>query len=228
VLGVFLCVCLGGLASALLRGPADAAAKPNVWLAVVSLLCFQGATLLFVWRFVGEQETSWSEMFGLRNERAAAVGQGIVLAALFIPVGLGVKWLAALGLERCGVEVREQAAVEMLLSASTSGRIALGLAAVLMAPLAEEFLFRGVLYPAIKQAGFPRVALWGTSALFAVIHFNLVTLLPLLLLALALTWLYERSNNLLAAIAAHTTFNALNFGLFFLSEEFRRSLPAPS
>jgi membrane protease YdiL (CAAX protease family) len=227
VLGVFLCVCLGGLATALLRGAQETAARPSVWLTLVSLLCFQGATLLFVWQFVRDHESTWGEMFGLSNQRVAAVARGIGLAALFLPVGLGLKWLVALALARCGIEVREQAAVELLLSASVSGRIALGLAAVILAPLAEEFLFRGVLYPAVKQAGFPRLALWGTAALFAVIHFNLVTLVPLLLLALALTWLYETSNNLLAPIAAHTAFNALNFGLFFLSDEVRRSLPTP-
>ena len=50
----------------------------------------------------------------------------------------------------------------------------------LLAPVAEELLFRGILYPAIKQAGFPRLALWGTSLLFAAMHMNLVTFVPLL------------------------------------------------
>jgi membrane protease YdiL (CAAX protease family) len=77
--------------------------------------------------------------------------------------------------------------------------------------VAEEVLFRGILYPAIKQAGHPRVALWGTALLFAAVHMNLVTFLPLAVLALVLTALYERTNNLLAPITAHVLFNALNF-----------------
>ena len=87
----------------------------------------------------------------------------------------------------------------------------LGAAAVLLAPVAEEVLFRGILYPAIKQAGHPWVALWGTALLFAAVHMNLVTFLPLAVLALVLTALYERTNNLLAPITAHVLFNALNF-----------------
>jgi len=59
------------------------------------------------------------------------------------------------------------------------------------------------------------LALWGTAGLFALIHFNLLTFLPLMALALVLTYLYERTNNLLAPIAAHSFFNALNFGLLY-------------
>jgi len=40
----------------------------------------------------------------------------------------------------------------------------------------------------------------------------------LLMLAIALTLLYEKANNLLAPIAAHALFNAFNFTLFFFVE----------
>ena len=55
---------------------------------------------------------------------------------------------------------------------------------------------------------------------------------PLLLLALLLTWLYEKSGNLLAPISAHVAFNALNFVVFFsdpwLSETLERLRPWPA
>jgi uncharacterized protein len=95
-------------------------------------------------------------------------------------------------------------------------RIYFGVLAILLAPVAEELLFRGILYPAIKQAGFPRVALWGTALLFAATHHNLPTFLPLALLAIALALLYEKTNNLLAPIAAHSLFNMMNFLVLFL------------
>ena len=71
---------------------------------------------------------------------------------------------------------------------------------------------------AIKQAGHPRIALWGASLAFAAIHVNLATFLPLLLLALILTWLYETTGNLLAPIAAHSLFNTMNFVLLYVAE----------
>jgi uncharacterized protein len=79
------------------------------------------------------------------------------------------------------------------------------------APLVEEALFRGILYPAIKQSGWPRLALWGSSTLFALVHFNMVTFLPLLVFALVLVYLYETFQNLLVPIVTHAVFNAVNF-----------------
>ena len=88
-----------------------------------------------------------------------------------------------------------------------------------MAPVAEESLFRGIIYPWIKQTGFPQLALWGSSLLFAAAHLNAVTFLPLLVLALVLAVLYEKTNNLLSCITAHAVFNGLNFAALYLFDK---------
>ena len=80
----------------------------------------------------------------------------------------------------------------------------------MLAPVAEEFIFRGMLYPFVKQLGWPRLALFGTSFVFAAIHMDAAIFVPLFVLALALTWLYEFTDNLLAPIAAHSLFNTAN------------------
>ena len=90
---------------------------------------------------------------------------------------------------------------------------------ILLAPFGEEMLFRGVVYPWIKQAGFPRLALWLSALIFAAFHVNLATFLPLFVLALALTILYERTNNLLAPVCAHALFNGFNFVQLYLSQK---------
>ena len=79
-------------------------------------------------------------------------------------------------------------------------------------------LFRGILYPTIKQAGFPKLSLWLTSLAFAAIHLNAVTFLPLLVLSLLLTFLYEKTNNLLAPITTHAVFNAVQFVWLYLQQ----------
>ena len=100
----------------------------------------------------------------------------------------------------------------MLLAGAKSWwtRVYVGAFAVVIAPVAEEFIFRGVLYPFVKQLGSPRYAFFGINAIFALIHLDAATLVPLFVLALALTWLYERTDNLLAPITAHSLFNAAN------------------
>jgi hypothetical protein len=89
----------------------------------------------------------------------------------------------------------------------------LGVFAVVLAPVAEEFIFRGMLFPFVKQLGFPKLAWFGVSFLFALIHLNAPTFVPLFALALSLTWLYEKTDNLLAPITAHALFNAANLVL---------------
>jgi uncharacterized protein len=115
-----------------------------------------------------------------------------------------------------GHDPQPQRMVEILrLTEGWPARIYLAFAAVVLAPLAEETLFRGLLYPAVKQLGFPRVALWGTSLLFAATHANLPSFLPLVLLAAALALLYDKTGNLLAPITAHACFNAANAAMLF-------------
>src|SRR5204863_6383154 len=88
-----------------------------------------------------------------------------------------------------------------------------GCMAIILAPIAEEMLFRGILYPTLKQNGFRRSAFILSSFIFALVHLNLMLIVPLTFLALVLALLYEFTGNLSAPIAAHCLFNALNFSL---------------
>ena len=185
--------------------------------AVVSALSFQGLGLLFIWRFLREHGCTWSEGFGFRTGAKIALLYGVLAACLFLPVGQLLQKASAELMARLHIPVGVQAPVQALQNSATwLDFVALGVVTIALAPLAEEILFRGILYPAVKQAGFPRLALWGTSLLFAAIHMNLAIFIPLLVLALMLTWLYEKTDNLLAPIAAHSLFNVLNFVRFLL------------
>jgi membrane protease YdiL (CAAX protease family) len=89
-------------------------------------------------------------------------------------------------------------------------------AVVILAPIAEEVFFRGVVFNAWLREGGRRWAYIGSAALFAVIHLSLVSLLPIFLLGLALAWVYERTGNLLAPIAMHATVNGISVALALL------------
>lgn len=197
--------------------------EPSVWQMSLSTLSFQGAGLVLIARFLREHQTSWAEGFGFLNNRRQAVLLGLLAAVIFLPLGWGLQQASALVMTHLPfwkMEPHEQLPVQALrVSVSWGGRLTLGAVAVLLAPVAEEMLFRGILYPAIKQTGYPRLALWGTSLLFAGIHMNAVTFVPLAVLALVLTLLYERTNNLLAPIMAHVLFNALNFAMLLVLQQ---------
>lgn len=100
--------------------------------------------------------------------------------------------------------------------AEPSKRIPIILLAVVIAPLAEEFVFRGFLYGVLKQYAGAVPALIFSGISFALIHLHLPSLLPLFLLACVLTFAYELSGSLLVPMAIHALFNSVTLvGVFF-------------
>lgn len=220
VAGVFGCVCLGALLMAGLRQAGVPAFKsPDGFAAVlVSTLSFQGAVCGLMFLFLGLHGVGWREVFGLRQPglaRALLLGLVVLMAAL--PIVLALQQLSILALTRLGWHPDDQRAVDLLVNAKSAWmRVYMIFFAVVLAPVGEEFLFRGVLFPFVKQLGWPRLAWVGVNLLFALIHVNLPTLVPLFVLALVLTWLYARTDRLLVPIAAHSLFNAANLVILFL------------
>lgn len=185
----------------------------------VGALFFQGVFLAMMPRFLREHEETWSSAFGLSAGTGRAILYGLILGGVFFKMGEVLQGVSMEVISRLGFHPEVQPAVEALKSSSAwFDRAALAVVAVVLAPIAEELLFRGILYPAIKRGGFPRLALWGTSLLFALIHVNAATFVPLLLFALLLALLYERTGNLLAPLTAHALFNILNFVKFLVHE----------
>ncbi len=188
---------------------------------LIGVLCLQGAVLALTCRMLRQQGISWDGAFGFSEHWARALVFGIVLAGIFLPIGFELQRLSdfVMRLPHSPVQPVEQQSVQTLrLAASWTQRVAAGIVTIVVAPLGEEVLFRGILYPTIKQAGFRRLALWATSFAFAAIHLNAVTFVPLLVLSILLTLLYEKTNNLLAPITAHSAFNAIQFVLLYIQQ----------
>lgn len=83
------------------------------------------------------------------------------------------------------------------------------LSTVIVAPIAEELVFRGLLYRSLK-GGMPRfVAVLLSSALFAVLHGTIMWMIYTFLLGILLCALYERTRSLWACIACHMAFNIM-------------------
>lgn len=184
-------------------------------------LTFQGAVVVMLWFFTRKHLVTWREAFGLNLHPGRAALLGVTVALAFVPVALGLQAGTLKLAELLHVHLPEQNAVTMLKIADTfPDRAALGFMAIIAAPVAEEGLFRGVFYPALRRHGFPNAALWVTSLAFALIHGNVQIFIPLVILALVLTKLYDKTGNLLACIACHATFNAFNFVMLFKGEQF--------
>jgi membrane protease YdiL (CAAX protease family) len=188
---------------------------------LIGLLSLQGAVLVLTWRMLRQQRMSWNDAFGLCHHSARALLFGILVAGIFLPIGNEIQGFCdhLMRLPNSPIKPVEQQAVQTLRTASSwTGRLVAGLFTIGLAPVGEETLFRGFLYPTVKQAGFPKLALWVTSLGFAAIHANVEIFLPLLVLSLLLTLLYEKTNNLLAPITAHAVFNAVQLIYLYVKE----------
>lgn len=185
---------------------------------ILGLLCMQVVTLVLAGLLLREHNTTWSEAFGFGSPgtgRVLLIGLAVGCAALPAIMLLHAGSVELMEMLRLDPEAQE--AVTMIQEARTVGELALlGFVTMITAPVAEEILFRGLIYPTIKQAGYPRIALWSTSVGFALVHGNLAALMPLTVLAIVFVILYERTNNLLAPIIVHALFNAGNFVLMLL------------
>ena len=76
-----------------------------------------------------------------------------------------------------------------------------------VAPIAEELFFRGLIYRAFEKRWSPWSALVLSSAFFALTHFELLQFLPLMAAGAVFGYLVMRTGRLGPAIVAHMTFN---------------------
>jgi hypothetical protein len=87
----------------------------------------------------------------------------------------------------------------------------MGVLAILAAPIAEETFFRGFLFAGLR-------AHWGTfwaalasAFLFALLHFDVGSIVPFTVIGMLLAYAYAFSGSLWTSILVHFVFNAIGF-----------------
>jgi membrane protease YdiL (CAAX protease family) len=148
--------------------------------------------------------------------RLGNLGRGLYVgagSALFVlPLCVGAVVLSSAVLLLLNVSVHRHPLLERLSASPTADVLALVLVqASVLAPLAEEFMYRGVLQTGLSNHLGPTGALLATSAVFAVAHVAAEpqAILSLFLLGLALGYAAYRTRSLVAPIVAHSLFNTL-------------------
>jgi membrane protease YdiL (CAAX protease family) len=222
LLWLFVSVATGTvLVSLVFAGARAAAPDKRLPAMIASTVVFNGAIVLCVAGFLRAQRQTWAEAFGFR---LANSGRSALLGALacvgILPIVLLLGQLSAHLMTSVNVEPVQQSPVQALQATeSLVMKCLLGFMAVIAAPVAEELFFRGVLFPVVRERGYPKLALIGVSLFFAGIHANLMSFIPLTVLAIVLTKLYEHTGNLLAPITTHALFNLANFVWLFTGNE---------
>jgi membrane protease YdiL (CAAX protease family) len=210
VVGSVVTAPFGADAAAIFGGTGEFTALGSFVLLVATQVALLAVSWLFVFR--PRALVGWPSWAGAHPAAALRSGAGWGVVAWLGSTAVGA--VVALGMEALGMEVDVQTAERALRLVDPWIAV---LAFVVLAPVAEEVFFRGVVYNAWLREGGPRLALIGSAALFAAIHFSVVALAPIFVLGLALAWIYRRTANLLAPIAMHATVNALSTALVLLA-----------
>ena len=171
--------------------------------------------------FLRIRQISVTQLFGLGvGNRLGTLKTG---AKLFFAVMPLILFFSALVQLFFGKDAEPQEIIKYFAEAARHSEhwrlILVAVVSVLIAPMMEEFIFRGYFYGVLRRYFGEIPALLFISALFALIHVNVTALLPLFVLAVGLTLAYETTGSLLAPMLMHALFNAVMLGtIFYISQ----------
>ena len=138
--------------------------------------------------------------------------------ALYVLVGVGCQLAVALAYAPFNVKGLSKPVHHLFGSSHGAELLALGVMSVILAPLLEEWFFRGVLYRALRQALGSRLPAVSTAlavvvsaVLFAAAHGEPLQFAGLALLGVVLAVLVERTGRLVPSVITHASFNAVAF-----------------
>jgi CAAX protease family protein len=173
---------------------------------IVQDLCLIGSAVLFARMFgaVGPGD------FGLRVPRIRpALGWAVLTWVSFYV--FTAAFIAIVGANPSDDQLPKQLGVDD----STAALLAVAFLVAVVAPMAEEFFFRGFFFTALRNWRGLWPAAIGTGLVFGAIHgssADVAFLLPLAFFGFALCLLYAKTGSLYPGIAVHCANNSVAFG----------------
>jgi membrane protease YdiL (CAAX protease family) len=134
---------------------------------------------------------------------ATPIITGLLLGGMVVLHALNyMQWMESLGVEpiQDSVKVLQQSKDTVIL-------VLMSVAAVIVAPVCEEIIFRGYLFGVAKKFAGTGIAVVCSGIIFAAAHGNLTALLPLTFVGMALAVVYDHTKSIWAPIAVHFCFN---------------------
>lgn len=152
---------------------------------------------------------SLTEAFSLRGSGKSGqerIADAVLVVGLLVALRVfGLVW----GLVARGLNL-EVPAGDRLVEVFGQGPVGLGLSAlivVLVTPVIEELVFRGVVQKGLTERFSPWYAIAGSAAVFAAFHFTAWMFVPIFALGMAAGWLAWNRGSLWPAIALHAAYN---------------------
>ena len=197
---------------------AKPAADPSISMLLLNVVFMLALCLVLLLYLVVLRGMNPAEVFGLRRLSCARAA-GLALLGI-IPLYIVVSLVAAMVMhwaKDVWPDIQPQEAVKAFKAAgSLPMKVLMGVAAVVVAPLVEETVFRGFIYGVLKRYTDGWFAAVCSASLFAIVHMHVGSLVPLFVLAIGLCAAYERTGSLLVPMWMHALFNGVSTTLLSL------------
>ena len=180
---------------------------------VMQTLVFYVGGLVLIVSAMKSRGISWRRAFlSERHQFADSVRQGVVFCLAALPPAILLGWLYTQMLVFLGFDPQPQAVITLLAEPGQPlwFQVYFILMAVVAAPVVEELLFRGVLLSAVSKHMGLALSVLSVSLLFALMHCNVKSIVPLFIMALAFSLGYVCSGRIVTAMVMHACFNLIN------------------
>jgi len=194
--------------------PAGGLGEDRAERAMVALqgVIFHGACFVLIVVLMRMRKLNWAESFGWSRRGAlvhAVAGAAILVGVM--PLIIAYNLAAQIIMQWWGMTPEVQEVTRIISGASGwPAKVYFVLLAVVVAPVVEEMLFRGVLLPALARLTGVRPALVIVAALFAVVHgLQMPAVVVFFILSIAFSLAYIHRGSLIAPVVMHALFNGM-------------------
>ena len=168
------------------------------------MLC-AAATIPFVWMHYGQDRAAREIVYGRRGIRPDAKFFCTVAGSLLAGASLGMAVNNVIAMTPL---IEASAGFQSANQAFFAGGVVFELlGSCLVIPIAEELLFRGVVYKRLKLYFGVTPALIGSALIFGIMHVNLVQFLYAAVIGLLLALVLEKTGKLSMAVFGHIAAN---------------------
>ena len=144
-------------------------------------------------------QLAWGAVVGLSAFLLGNYGEKLVLKYLLVDVGT-------------------HPLVNLTANAKTAGQFLFPLlVGGFLVPVAEEFFYRGFLYPVLRRHLGVLLGIAASGLLFTLAHFNQLWFMEIFLVGVILAWLFQQFDSLLPGMAAHIVLNSSRLLAIYLS-----------
>lgn len=186
---------------------------------VLAVFALEAVLLVPAWLFGPRKYGGGWRILGLRGF-PAGMGIAVLVIGFGLILAINALWTPLMR----GWDLPEQPDVLPLFGGGVGGLLLALLAGGVIAPVAEEVLFRGFLYGGLRSRW---GVFWGlvvSSAIFAVIHGFGGVIPPIFVMGIILALAYELTGSIWPPILLHSAVNSLTFIVTFLADRFPQLL----